>query len=181
MNIKFGYIILSLDYNIGGLKNTMRSIKNYYDDSEIVCAVNKDVSKEQFSEIKSVCDAYKGGTSITSLINKAFEKTKSEWNIIIIEGARICKGLEKKYSIWIKDYKDVVFPLVIEHDKNGYVKNINDTFYNCTLNGICINKKFYKEVGNLSENPLEISRKFWALEAATKEAKFKTILGVRIC
>jgi hypothetical protein len=49
------------------------------------------------------------------------------------------------------------------------------------LNGICINKIFFKEIGKLSENPLEISRKFWALEAKEKNANFKTILGIKIC
>jgi hypothetical protein len=64
---------------------------------------------------------------------------------------------------------------------NGQPIKINDTFYNCTLNGLCINKNFFKEVGKLSENPLEISRKFWALDAKEKGAEFKCILGIKIC
>lgn len=181
MPLDFGYTILSLDYNIGGLKNTIRSIKNNYDNAKIICVVNQDVSKEQFKEMKEICDIYKGGKTVTSLINKSFEKIKHEWNILIIEGARICKNLEKRYSTWIKDEKDIIYPLIVENDKNGHPQRIYDSFYNCTLNGICINKKFYKQVGNLSDNPLEVSRKFWAIEANSKSAKFKTILGIRIC
>jgi hypothetical protein len=178
--MKFGYTILSIDYNIGGLKNTIRSINNNYNDAEIVCVVNKDVSKDQFSEMKEVCNVYKGGNTITSLINKSFDKIKTDWNIFVIEGARICKNLEKRYSIWIKNENDIIFPLITEVNRDGQRK-IYDSFHNCTLNGLCINKKFFKNVGNLSENPLEISRKFWAIDALSKNAKFKTILGIKIC
>jgi hypothetical protein len=64
---------------------------------------------------------------------------------------------------------------------HGYPIKIYNTFYNCTLNGVCINKSFFKQIGKLSENPLETSRKFWALDAKEKGAEFKSILGIKIC
>lgn len=179
--MKLGYIIISPENNIGGLKNTIRSITNNYEDAKIVCTVSSNIKKEQLSEYKSLCKTYKGKNTITSLINKGFEKTEEEWNVIITEGSRIIKNIEKKYFSWIKNYKDVVYPLIVNYDSKGFPVQIYDKFYDCTLNGICINKKFYKEVGNLSENPLEISRKFWALEAKEKKANFKSILGIKIC
>ncbi len=181
MNINFGFIILSPEHNIGGLKNTLRSIKNYYVDSNVVSIVQKEIKKDQIKEIKELCDVHKGGSTITSLINKGFEKTKSEWNILIIEGARACKNLHRKYCSFIKSDYDIIFPLIVEYDMKGYPSRINDKFYNCTLNGICINKNFFNSVGSLSDNPLEISRRFWSLEALDKKANFKAILGVRIC
>jgi hypothetical protein len=182
MNIlNFGFIILSPEHNIGGLKNTLRSIKNYYSDSNIISVVNKDICKEQMKEIKEICEVYKGEKTITSLINKGFEKTKSDWNILIIEGARVSKNLNKKYSFFINSNEDILFPLILDYDIHGYPLKIHDKFYNCTLNGICINKSFFKSVGKLTDNPLEISRKFWSLDALSKEAKFKAILGIKIC
>lgn len=181
MNINFGFIILCPDHNIGGLKNTLRSIRNNYEDSECLCVVSKEIKADQFKEIKDICEVHKAGKTVTSLINKGFEKTKSDWNVILVEGSRVTKNLNKKYSMWINDYKDILFPLIVDYDFNGYPIKIHDTFYNCTLNGMCIHKDFFKEVGKLSENPLEISRKFWALEAKEKKANFKTILGIKIC
>lgn len=181
MNLDFGFIILSPEHNIGGLRNTIRSIDTNYGNSNYICVVPKQTKNEQIKEIKEICEVHKGGETITSLINKGFEKTKKDWNILILEGSRIPKNFYKKYEIFIKDNKDIVYPLIIDYDVYGYPKHVYDTFYNCTLNGICINKIFFKEIGKLSENPLEISRKFWALEAKEKNANFKTILGIKIC
>jgi hypothetical protein len=181
MNVNFGFIILSPEHNIGGLKNTMRSIEGNYKKTECVCVVPKEIKKEQIKEIKELCDVYKGGLTLTSLINKGFEKTKCDWNILILEGSRVPKNFYKKYEIFIQKQEDILYPLIVEHDIYGYVKHIYDKFYDCTINGICINKNFFNKVGKLSENPLEISRKFWALEAKEKMANFKTILGIKIC
>lgn len=182
MKDKIGIIILSPDYNIGGLKHTVRSINNnLIGEYEHICCVNKDANSIQIKEMDEVCKTYKGGASITSLINKGFEKTKCEWNLILIEGSKICKNVKEKYYKWIDSDKDVIYPLIVEYNLHGYVNKINDSFYNCTLNGILINKKFFKEVGKLSENPLEISRKFWAMEAKEKGANFKAILGIKMC
>lgn len=179
--MKLGYVIISPEPNIGGLKNTIRSIRNNYEDSNIICIVNKNIKKEQYAEYKDICEVHKGKDSIVSLINKGFEKTKEEWNLLLIEGSRITKNIEKKYSNWIKSCNDVLYPLIVDYDSKGYPIHIYNEFYNCTLNGICINRNFYKKVGDLSNNPLEISRKFWSLEAIENKANFKSILGVRIC
>jgi hypothetical protein len=176
-----GFLILSTDHNIGGLKNTIRSIKNNCDNFSITCCVDKSIKSEQLKEMKQFCDVHKGGNTITSLINKGFEKTKEDWNVVLMEGSRICKNLHYKYFRWITNEKNIIFPLIVEYNMNGQPSKINDTFYNCTLNGLCINKNFFKEVGKLSENPLEISRKFWALDAKEKGAEFKCILGIKIC
>ena len=176
-----GFIILSVDGNIGGLKNTIRSIQNNSINYSIISVANKSIKSDQLKEMQQYCEVYKGGNTITSLINKGFEKTKEEWNIILIEGSRICKNLKTKYFKWITNNKNIVYPLIAEYNLNGYPSRINNTFYNCTLNGICINKNFFKEVGKLSENPLEISRTFWAMQAKEKGAEFKSILGIKIC
>lgn len=179
--INFGFIIISPEHNIGGLKNTLRSIDNFSKGSEVVSIVGKEIKEEEIKESRNFCEIYKGGKTITSLINKGFEKTKKEWNIIIIEGARLCKNLCKKYSTFIKSEKDILFPLIIDYDIKGYPKTINNEFHNCTLNGICINKKFFKKIGKMTDNPLEISRKFWSMDAIQNQANFKSILGIRIC
>jgi len=179
--LNLGFIILSLDGNIGGLKNTIRSIKNEYPNEPIICSANKSIKPDPYKEMKLICTTYKSGNTITSLINKGFEKSTTEWSVLVMEGSRICKNLVKKYSMWINSEKDIVYPLIIEYNMNGYPCKINNSFYNCTLNGLCINKNFFKSVGNLSDNPLETSRIFWAIDAKEKGANFKSILGIKIC
>lgn len=181
MKINFNYIILSLDHNIGGLKNTIRSIKAYGNESTYMCVVNKEISKEQFDEIKEMCEVHKAGNTVISLINKGLEKTKIDWNVFVVEGSRTCKNLEKKYSFWMQSEKDVIFPLIVDYDREGYPTKIYNEFYNCTLNGLCINKKFFKQVGKLAEMPIDISRQFWSIDATVLGANFKTILGIKVC
>lgn len=181
MNLNFGFIIISPDNNIGGLKNTIRSIKNNYDDSSIICCVNKQIKNPQLKEMKTICPTFKGGNTITSLINEGYERLDCKWGILLIEGSRICKNLKERYSKWIKSDKDILYPLVVDYDINWYPKKIYDSFYNCTLNGICINKLFFKEVGKLSDMDLEKSRKMWTIKSSEKGANFKSILGIKIC
>ena len=181
MEFNFGFIILSPDFNIGGLKNTLRSIKNNYEKKEIICCVNSLVKSNQLKEMKENCIVHKGGKTITSLINKGFDKIDSEWAILILEGSRVCKNLDNKYGKWIKGQNNVLFPLIIEYDREMYPKKIYDTFYNCTINGMCINKNFFKNVGKFSEDGLEESRKIWTVNAMEKNVIFKSILGIKIC
>ena len=181
MKFNFGFIILSPNFNIGGLKNTLRSIKNNYEDTEVICCVSSLIKSNQLKEMKEVCNIHKGGKTITSLINKGFEKIESDWAILILEGSRVCKNIDMKYNKWIKNYNDVLFPLIIEYNREMYPKKIYDTFYNCTINGMCINKNFFKDVGKFTEDGLEESRKIWTVSALEKNVVFKSILGIKIC
>ena len=52
MNKNFEFIILSPNYNVGGLRITLNSIKYNYPDSNVICVVNKDVKSEQLKEMK---------------------------------------------------------------------------------------------------------------------------------
>jgi hypothetical protein len=182
MEIKdFGFIVLSPYHNIGGLKGTVRSIFNNYSSStNVICVTEKAIKSPQFKEMNDLCKTYRGSNTITSLINKGLEKSNSDWNILVMEGSWVKKDLPSKYLRWIKSQKDVLYSIVINYDKQGMPKQIFKDFENCSLNGICINKNFFKEVGNFSDNPLDISRLFWAFEAADKGATFKGILGIKI-
>ena len=50
--MKLGYIIISPENNIGGLKNTIRSITNNYEDAKIVCTVSSNIKKNNCLNIK---------------------------------------------------------------------------------------------------------------------------------
>jgi hypothetical protein len=178
MNKNFEFIILSPNYNIGGLRITLNSIECYYPDSNVICVVNKDVKSDQLQEMKKHCNCIRSGKTITSLINKGYSKIKSNWGVLVLEGARVSRCLNR-YKNWMASNDDIFFPLMVEF--KGDKKILHDTLYNCSLNGICIHKEMFDKVGNFSENPLEISRRFWTLQAYDEGAIFKSVLGIRIC
>jgi hypothetical protein len=176
------FIILSPEPNIGRLKGTIRSIKNNYgEQSKMICSIEKSIKKPELEEYKSLCPAFRAGQTITSLINNGIKHAYDGWNMLVIEGAWMPKNIEYRYKKWIENEKDILFPIVVNYDREGNPTKIFSTFADCTINGILINKKFFLSIGNLSENPLRISREFWSYSAIEKGAKFKGILGIKIC
>jgi hypothetical protein len=176
------FVVLSPDPNIGRLKGTVRSIKNNYsEDAAIVCAVEKKIKKPEFEEMKAVCPTFRGGETVTSLMNAGMKNAGDGWCMFIMEGAWLPRSIETRYFKWIKNKKDVLFPIVTTYDIQGIPSKILSDFSECTLNGILIHKSLYEEVGKFSDNPIKISKQFWGLEADSKGAAFKAILGVKIC
>jgi hypothetical protein len=180
--IDINFVVLSPEPNIGRLKGTLRSIKNNYrEDASIICSVNKEIKKPQIEEMNLVCPTIRGGDTMTSLINKGIKNSKPGWTMLIMEGAWLPKNVQYRYSMWINSEADILFPIVTSYNKEGVPVKIYNTFSECTLNGILLDRDFFLKVGKLSENPLKISREFWSMEAAEKGAVFKAILGIKIC
>ena len=104
-DLDFGFAIVSPDGNIGGLKCTIRSIKNQYPNASYVCALAKGIPAVAAKEMKKICPVYKSRKdSITSLINTAMKRGHKEWNLIIMAGSTVRRGLLKKYSLFISDF-----------------------------------------------------------------------------
>ena len=100
--------------------------------------------------------------------------------MFIVEGAWFPKGVSTNYFRWIKSEKDVLFPIVVNYNRQGEPIKILATFPECTLNGMLIHKSLFVEAGKFSDNPIKTSKEFWGLEASEKGAVFKAILGVKI-
>jgi hypothetical protein len=182
VELSFGFIILSPEHNIGKIKGTIRSIRNRYGfDAPIICVVGDDTKNSELDEIKEVCKVFKGKGTITSLLNTGLCKGHKEWNIFVMEGTTVRPGLDQKFGRWIEDEKDVLFPIDVDYNRDGIPVKIYNTFPECTLNGLCIHQKLFKKTGNFSENPLVVSKEFWAFEASDHGVRFKAILGAKIC
>jgi hypothetical protein len=179
--INFGFVIIAPEHNIGRIQGTIRSIKNYYREAPYICVVDNTTSKEEIAEIKELCPTHKGKGTITSLLNTGMKKGNSEWNFLVMEGTSIRPALDVKFGRWISSQNDVLYPIVVDYNREGIPVKIYSDFEEATLNGLCIHQKFFKAVGDFSENPLNISKKFWALEACDLGGKFKAILGAKIC
>lgn len=177
-----GFVIISSEPNIARLKDTVRSIRiNFGESAKIVCSVCKSIKKEQLEEFKEVCASFRGGETVMSLINSGIKKMGGQgWRVLVMEGARIPAGLEQRYRRWIDDDRDVLFPIVMNHDREGKPSLILAKFEDSTLNGMMVHTSLFSEVGNFSDNPIGISKKFWGLDAEERGAKFKAVLGVKI-
>ena len=80
--------------------------------------------------------------------------------------------MNEKFSFYIGSEKDILFP----------VANRKYNFIDGTLNGLFINKKTFKEVGEMNdEGSLEFVKAEWAMSAIEYGCKFKAIIGSKMC
>lgn len=177
-----GFVVISPEPNIARLKDTVRSIRSAFGQgARISCSISKAIKKEQLDEYKEVCPSFRGGETVMSLINSGMKKSLGDgWRLLVMEGARIPAGLEQRYTKWIDNDRDILFPIVMTHDREGRPSTILATFEDSTLNGLLIHESMFKEVGGFSDNPICVSKKFWGMDAEDKGARFKAILGVKI-
>jgi hypothetical protein len=179
-DINFGFVILSPEFNIGRIKTTFYSIKYRYPGISIICIVPSEATSAEIDEIKELCPVHKGGKTITSLINMGMKKGNKEWNFLVMESTSVQGGLHYRYSKFMEDEKDVLFPVILEKDTQGKVCKLHISFIDASLNGLCIHQKTFKEVGNFGDNPLEIEKTLWATTAMKKGCRFKGLVGVRL-
>jgi len=170
-NLNFGFIILNPESNPSLLKSTINSIKSKFD-VPIVSITEKSVKAESLKEMNSLCPTYKGQQTYTSLMNAGMKRAPADWNFFVIAGTFVRHKLDHKFSMFIENEKDILFPIV--EKKYDFVE--------ATINGLLIHKNCFKEVGNMAEiGPFEICKLMWALEATEKGYKFKAILGAKLC
>lgn len=177
-----GFVILSPEPNVVRLRDTVRSIRmTFGEETRVVCSVAQLTKKPQLDEMKKVCRCFRGGNSVTSLMNQGMSSSKGAgWRMFVMEGVRIPRGIAGRYSRWLNDDRDVIFPITINHDRDGKPLKIMATFEDSTLNGILIHSKLFEEVGGFSDNPIGVSKEFWAMGAVARGAVFKGVLGVKI-
>lgn len=179
--LKIGFAVISSEPSAARLKATVNSIKNNLICSEIICVVPKNTKKEDVKELEKICAIYKGKETFVSLLNAAFKNGCKEWTTTIIEGAYARKNLDKRYSFFAENEKDILFAVDWEKDVQGKPTKIYNNFWDCSLNGIMMHSNAFKEIGEFEESSnLEISRLLWAANAADKGYKFKGIMGAKM-
>lgn len=171
--IEYGFVVICPNANIGQIKTTVNSIKCNYQGSPCLCVLPETIHKDDLKEVGKLCKSTTGGDTITSLINAGMRSPPcSNWNFIVISGSWVRPNLNKKFAYFIETEKDILFPIV--ERKTNFVEG--------TLNGILIHKKAFKEIGEFSnDNPLDICKMMWAIEAIEKGHKFKAIIGGSVC
>jgi hypothetical protein len=178
--LNFGVGILAPEQNIGAIMCTVRSLRNNYPNIPFICVVPKDASPTTIEEISNVCPVYKGKNTITSLMNTAIRRGCKEWNLLIMEGAVVRSGIVQKYSLFIDDITNVLFPIVMDRNRKGEPCNIRNKFHDASLNGTFIHQKTFKNIGDFSDESLIESKLWWAVNAINKGTQFKAILGTQL-
>lgn len=168
--IDITYIILSPEYNAAGLRRTINSVRNF-SDSPCISVVGKTMSIQDTKNLESYCPVYKGGATITSLIDEGLEKCGTNWGFITVIGSWLTEKKIDKYKYFAKSDKDVLFPVI---DRKIY-------FDEGSINGILINKKAIKEVGKFGdeEEDIRIAKLLWCVAAIDKKYIFKGIVGCK--
>lgn len=170
-NINFGFIVLNPESNPSLLRNTVNSIRGKHD-VPIISVAEKSIKTQPFKEMNEICPTCKGKETYTSLINAGMKNPPADWNFIVIAGTYIRHRLDNKYSMFIENEKDILFPIVGK--KYDFVE--------ATINGLLLHKNCLKEIGKMAEiGPYEICKLMWASEAIEKGYKFKAILGAKLC
>lgn len=172
------YIILCPDRNLGGLKNTVGSIKFNTVDRNFLCVVGNDVYPDELEEFQNTCPTFVGKDTLTSLINLGLKTISSEWGFILFAGSRTSRYLENKLDVFAKNENDVLFPVV----------DYKTDFVYGSFNGVLINTQLFKKVGDFPTsimkkkgvNDFEMAKMFWHISAVEKGAIFKAIVGMKI-
>jgi hypothetical protein len=171
-NLKCGFVILCPEHNVSLLKCTMKSIQCRYPNLPMICATDNSATAADIKEMKVICPTFKGKSTFSSLINTGMKNAPAEWNFILCAGVTVDWKMDDRFAYFTESEKDILFPIV--------EKKTN--FVDATLNGLFINKKTWKEVGNMeNEGTLEECKILWATKAIEKGVKFKAIAGSKIC
>lgn len=177
----FGFVVLSPDHNVGRLRTTINSIKSRHIQRSVICITGSDATEEDIIEMNELCPTFKAGNTITSLINMGMKKGCAEWNVFITEGTYVPLMIEHKLFRYATSKKDILYPILANYDHSMRPVKIFSEFHECTLNGLTIHAEAFNEVGDFSNNPLDISKLFWAINAIEKGCRFKGVLGVKLC
>ena len=178
MTKKFGFIVLAPQPNLALIKTSLNNALRYSDNVKVVIPIHTDVRIiRAVKELVPMVGV--GGNTITSLINEGF-KDANGWQITTMAGSPLAAGLVRKLDLFIQEDNDIVYSVVSDIDRNGNILSLNNTFYTCSLNGVCINAKTFKRIGNMrEEGELQHVRMEWAAWALAAGCKFKGIVGLR--
>jgi len=170
--LNYGFIILCSEHKINLLTTSVNSIKRNYNDVPLVCISDNTANNNDLLEMKKLCPTYLGKDTFSSLINVGIRHAPADWNFIICAGTSVRGRLNDKFSLFIENDKDILFPIA----------NKRFNFIDGTINGLLINKKTFKCVGDMGEDSnFEHVKISWAIKAIEKGCIFKAIANSKLC
>lgn len=170
--LKFGFIVLCPNLNLGHLTNTISSININFPEAKTVIILPSNCKKEDLDTASSFKKSYKGGKTIAAMINAGMTHTLcNEWNFILFSKGWVRNRIDIKYSYFVENEQDILFPII----------NRNLTFAYSDMNGLFIHKKSFQDIGDFPDmDPLDSSKIIWASNAIQKGYRFKGIIGGKV-
>jgi len=170
-SIDCGFVIICQNDNIGQINTTINSIRSNYADNKFCCVFlehHYSALEKRFKDLT----VFKSEGSIMSSINAGLEQSLCDgWNFLIMSGTWVRNSLDRKYSCFLENEKDILFP-VIKRKMN---------FVDGSINGVLIHKKSFKDIGKFnSKSSIDICKLYWANEAIEKGYRFKGIVGITL-
>lgn len=169
--LKFGFIVLCPNLNIGHLRNTISSIDIYFPEAKVAIVLPGSCKKEDLEATSKLKKSYKGGKTIASMINTGMDHGSGEWNFLLFSKGWIRSRIDIKYSYFVESEKDILFPII----------NKNISFSEADINGLFLHKKAFQDIGDFPDmESLDMSKLIWANGAIKKGYKFKGIVGGKV-
>jgi hypothetical protein len=166
------FLILCPELNVGGLRSTVNSIKSSYPGVPYLCMLGSNANAQDVKEFKAMCPIVKAGSTITSMINTGMKKIKTQYCYSIVAGCMARNTLLKKYDLFLKNEKDVLYSVV---DMNAWL------FPDATINGMLLSKQAMKEVGDFPDGDSIVNSKlWWSGLAIEKGYKLKGVVGTKL-
>ncbi len=179
--LDISFAIIAPDVDLGALRGTVNSIQRNYADIEYFCIADGSIVDRDIQDMKQMCPVYSAKSSVASFINLGVKTSTKEWTIFIKCGTVVRPNLNKKYATFVKNTKDVLYPIV----------NRKWHFWESTVNGMLLSKTLLKAAGDFPENQmfknaeffseLQFSKLLWTEQALAVGCHFKAILGAKIC
>jgi hypothetical protein len=174
----FGFIILNPDRHLGGLKNTVGSIRHTHPDASILCVVGSDAHDSEVEEMGAYCPTFRAGDTIMSLLNVGMNHSVSDWNAYVFAGSVVSANFRRKVNLFVQSDRDILFPVV----------DWRTNFVDGSMNGIVVHKKSFSAAGEFISPPapaseyseIELVKLCWAASALANGCVFKAIIGMRI-
>ena len=172
---KFGFIIICNNYNIKQIADTIKSIRIYYPDYPVIISCDSTFTKEQIKNIK-ILEIKNNVISKTSgeinLIDAGISDAIPNWNILLVSGSRLKTKIDKKYTLFTKSEKDILYPVI----------NRKFYFHESSWTGMMFSKMAYKDLGGFPavSNDLSRSKVIFEGEGLEKGYRFVGIVGLPI-
>lgn len=153
--LKFGFILLCPNSTLKNLNLTQKIIRNSYN-CNYFCVSNEEIP----GHIRS-------GPSLAEMINAGLKHTTFEWNLLFLPNKPLDKFLNHKYSLFIENEKDIIYPIV----------NRKLNFIDSVFNGVFLHKNVIKDVGEFPcIKNFDTAKLFWATLAMERGYRFKGIV-----
>lgn len=171
-SLKSSFAIVCPDNSPSLLGNTANCIACRFPEVPFICVANGSATAAEMSEMKAICPAYKGSDTISSLVNVALRHAPAEWVFVVFAGSTIPPKIDEKFGFFVGGEKDILYPVV--HRMTNFIDG--------SWNGLYLNKKNFRDVGQFMESgELHDVKCEWASRALEAGCRFKGIVGIKVC